>query len=70
MVINSVDSNGSKLTFLERMDQVRCISLWELSLVKVWLRLRNGILQLREGVSYMDSIGTQIRLGYRITKTE
>ena len=52
------------------MDQVECISMWEPSLVNVWLRLRNGILQLREGVSYMGSIGTRVRLGYRLTKTE
>jgi len=70
MVINSVDSSGSKLTFLEGMDQVGCISMWELSLVNVWLRLRNGILQLREGVSYMGSIDTQVRLEYQSIKAQ
>ena len=42
----------------------------ELSLVKVWLRLRNGILQLREGVSYMGSIDTQVWLEYQLVKAQ
>ena len=70
MVINSVNSNDSILTFREGTDQVRCISMRELSLVKVWLRLRNGILQLREGKSYMGSIDTQVWLEYQLVKAQ